>query len=107
MKFIKRTNILVKTKRRFVVGSVENDELVQCPQCVEPMISAHASANLFGVSSREIYRLVEAGAIHFVETENNQMFVCPTLIRQVLEPIERAAPRLLDGKQQQPKINFN
>ncbi len=49
------------------------------------MISAQAAAQLFVVSSRTIYRLIEQANIHFTETEVNEIYVCPTSIQEALE----------------------
>ena len=49
------------------------------------MISAQLSADSCAVSSREIYRLIESGKIHFAETETNEIYVCPLSVNQILQ----------------------
>ncbi len=85
MEIIKKTNIVVKTARRFVVRRAETDEPIQCGQCAGQMIRAQAAADFFGVSSRTIYRLIEQTIIHFTETEVNEIYVCPTSIQEALQ----------------------
>ena len=85
MRITRKTNILIKTERRFVVKSPTTDEPIICEQCCEPMISAQLSADFFGFSNRVIYRLIETEDIHFVESENNVVYVCPVSIKQILE----------------------
>jgi tyrosine-protein phosphatase YwqE len=85
MKVIKRTNILVETKRRYVVSSRQVGEMIQCTHCLEQMISAQASADFFGASSRKIYRFIEREVIHFAETDTNQIYVCPTSVKAALD----------------------
>jgi hypothetical protein len=85
MEIIKRTNIVIKTARRFIVRRAETDEPLQCGQCARQMIRAQAAAQIFVVSSRTIYGLIEKGNIHFTETEVSEIYVCPTSIREALE----------------------
>ncbi len=40
------------------------------------MITAGEAAALRGVSTREIYRWLEEGAIHFIETTKGELFIC-------------------------------
>ena len=47
------------------------------------MISAQTSAHLFSLSSREIYRFIETGQIHFIETETDEIYVCPDSLAQM------------------------
>ena len=46
-----------------------------CPDA-SPMITAENAAKVLRLSTRQIYRLIDAGAIHYFETENLQMLVC-------------------------------
>jgi len=87
MRITRRTNVFIKTGRKFVVRQQSADELISCGQCAEPMIPAHVTADLFGFSSRMIYRLIESEKIHFVETEANEIYVCPNCVKRVLESI--------------------
>ena len=40
------------------------------------MITADEAAALRGVSTRVVYRCLEDGAIHYVETVEGQLFIC-------------------------------
>ena len=85
MEIIRKTNVLIKTARKFVVHQSETIERIWCGQCDGHMVRAQMSADLFGVSSREIYRLIEREEIHFVETQANEIYVCPISIKNILE----------------------
>jgi hypothetical protein len=85
MKITRKTNVLVKTERRFVVRQHPSDETIQCGQCAELLIPAQMSADFFGISSRTIYRLIESGKIHFVETEANEIYICSASLKEILE----------------------
>ncbi len=85
MAIIRKTNVLIKTARKFIIHQPAAAEKIWCEQCGEQMIQAQTSADLFGISSRKIYRLIEREEIHFVETLANEIYVCPISIRKVLE----------------------
>lgn len=76
MQITRKTNILIATKRRFVVRQAANERIL-CERCNEPMIRAQAAADFFGVSSRTIYRFIEQADVHFTETDVNQLYVRP------------------------------
>ena len=82
MRITRKTNITVTTEQKFIVQKQTAKEIVCCEQCRAEMISAHVSAEFFGISSREIYRLIEAGKIHFVETDRNEIYICPVSVEQ-------------------------
>lgn len=87
MRITRKTNIFVETVRKVVVQRQPKAELIFCEQCAERMISAQMSADYFGFSSRIIYRLIESEKIYFIETEANEIYVCPICVKQVLESI--------------------
>jgi hypothetical protein len=88
MKITRKTNVFVKTVRKFIVHRQETDETVFCDRCNEEMISAQEAANFFGVSSRRIYRSIESEKIHFAETAHNEIYVCLISIKQILNSAE-------------------
>jgi len=63
---------------------------VFCPRCktVVRMEVPHVLALLAGSSEREIFRLVEAGMIHFVETR--RIYACPDCYKRVLTENDRS-----------------
>jgi hypothetical protein len=85
MKITRKTNVFVKTERKIIVRGGSSKDFVCCADCAEQMLPAQTSADFFGISSREIYRFIESGKIHFVETEANEIYVCPVSVRRVLE----------------------
>ena len=84
MKITRRTNVFVKTEHKFVVRRLFSEEFIFCEQCGEQMALAQASADFFGFSSRQIYRLIESEKIHFAETAANEIYVCLTSVKQFL-----------------------
>lgn len=51
------------------------------------MVTAQTAAVLYDTSLRAIYRLVEEGKIHFIETDSKVIFVCPNSAHSIL-PID-------------------
>ncbi len=60
------------------VSHAEPEQLHSCPFCTDasPMISAEKASTVFKISTRQLYRLVDDAAIHFIETANMNVFVC-------------------------------
>ncbi len=52
---------------------------VWCAECPAPalMLTPEEAAALTGLSTRSLYRQVEAGQFHFVETAEGRLLVCP------------------------------
>lgn len=82
MRIIRKTNILVKTERKLTAyRQTLNDETILCPQCGEKMFDARSAAEFLDTSVREVYRLVEAGKLHFYETDEKTGYLCLKSIR--------------------------
>ena len=94
MRVTRKTKVLVKTERRFVIRQQSPDKTISCEECTEAMISAQACADFFGISSRAIYRLIESKKIHFIETEANEIYICPASVKENLETTQSSAARL-------------
>ena len=90
MKITRKVNISVFTERKITALSLSAaNEIVHCPDCAAEMIPAQISAEYFGCSSRDIYRLIEADKIHFIETEKNEIYICPASAAGVLRKISK------------------
>ena len=50
----------------------------ECPLAVASMVTPEEAARLENISVREIYRLIEAGQVHFLEMEDDSLLVCLT-----------------------------
>lgn len=79
MKIRRKTEISVQQTKRLVVTLPETEEIITCPFCegVEVMKAVESAASVFGFSRREIYRMVETRLVHFLETTEGVLFVCP------------------------------
>ncbi len=88
MKITRKTNISFITERKTTALSPSvASEVIYCRECAAEMFPAQNSADFFGFSSRVIYRLIEAGRIHFLETESNEVYICSVSATKVLQNI--------------------
>lgn len=88
MKIRKVTAISVQTDEAFVVRRITSSSPV-CTHKGKPdnMVSPDEAAVLFHLPVRVIYRLIEAGQLHFEETPAGSVSVC-------LESLGSAIPQL-------------
>lgn len=73
-----KTVITVENYRRVVRHSLRDAVKARCGHCnvITQMISPGEAAELLQTSAREIFRLIEAGEVHFSETDNGALLVC-------------------------------
>ena len=90
MEFKRTTEIFVETNRRFVIRQPEESaEQSACPNCAEPMLAAEQIAQVFGISQRRIFQLVETGAAHFAEISGGAMMICPSSVAEILANVKQ------------------
>jgi excisionase family DNA binding protein len=80
----KRMEITVEIDRMMLVSSQKSPTL-WCELCAAHvrMLTVDEAAALTGASSRNVYRRVESGELHFAETPEGRLFICPdSLSRQ-------------------------
>jgi SRSO17 transposase len=73
-----RTEIIVEKHQRIVIRSRRQTVIAWCEQCsVETlMLSPEKAAALVHTTVRDLCRRVEAGELHFIETESGALLVC-------------------------------
>lgn len=73
-----RTEITIETDRILVMSKRRISVLAWCADCGSRtrMVGVDEAARLAGVSSRTIYRWVEADRLHFAETDEGSLLVC-------------------------------
>ena len=73
-----RTEIFFEQRESWRISRFDKRETPICPFCFDdaPMLSAENLAIFAETSPREIYRQIERGFVHFVETANREIFVC-------------------------------
>lgn len=82
----KRTQTTLEVHQIFVIRRPENSIAVTCNECQgAEMLSPEEASVILGVPPRAIYSWVEAGLIHYTETPEGLLLVCPNsmpVIRQ-------------------------
>ena len=73
----RRMRITIQTERLLVMSSGKSLYSL-CAACGEEvrMITIDQAATLARVNSRDIYREVEAGMLHFMETTEGSLLIC-------------------------------
>lgn len=74
----KRTVITIETHRLAVVRSRRPSVVAWCERCGGQvrMVTPEEAAALLGTRSRVIYRRVESGDLHFLETGAGALLIC-------------------------------
>ena len=78
MRVRRRTEIIAETQEQVMVRRAGRDAVAWCAGCGEPasMLTLDEAMALTGASSREIYRRLEAGDVHFTETPEGFVLTC-------------------------------
>ena len=73
-----RTEITVERRQRTVVRMRRGPRAAWCEGCagLVPMLTPDEAAALAGTTAREIFRRVEAGELHFLETADGALLIC-------------------------------
>jgi hypothetical protein len=88
MKTQKRTLILQETHEvlsvRRLVYAPQRRTTAWCGECAGavPLLTPEEATLATGVGARAVYRLVEAGLIHFQETPDGLLLVCPNKLKE-------------------------
>jgi hypothetical protein len=73
----KRVELTLETKQVLVVRGARGRDRPSCEQCGRAdMVTPEEIAAVSGLSTRTIYRRLEAGQLHFRETPNGLLFIC-------------------------------
>ena len=71
--------VTIQTNETLVLRPSQITVLAHCAECAAEveMLTAGAAASRVGVPLRSIYRSIEAGRLHFLETSAGLVLVCP------------------------------
>ena len=83
----RRTEIVVELDEVFVIRRRQTMAIAWCAGCGDrvQMLTPDQAATIAGLSSRLIYRWVEAGRIHFSETGEGHLLVCQNSLPKLIE----------------------
>lgn len=68
----------IETHQLWVIRRPRSGSRPRCPECGEQagMLTPEEAARVTGATTRDIYRRIEAGDIHFRELPHGGLFVC-------------------------------
>lgn len=78
-KTVRTIELTVETRETYVAQRRRRKSVpVWCDGCgcVRPMLAPEAAAQAAGLKMREVYRRIEAGQVHFVESVTGELLVC-------------------------------
>lgn len=83
----RRTEITIETERLLIIRSRKTSAQAWCTSCDRQvhMITIDEAAQVAKVSSRLVYRLVEADELHFIETTDKRLLICVNSLHQLME----------------------
>ncbi len=85
MEIKRKIEIFTATNRRLVVRRNNPAHDITCTDCGTTMVTSENAAKIFGISQRNVFRLVEAGSVHFTEVENGELMICLRSLTAVLD----------------------
>jgi len=85
MEIKRKFEMTIETGRRYIIRrpSAAGRGTV-CAECGEPMLTTEQAANIFGITQRRIFQIIETEAAHFTETEADAVMICLTSLAEVL-----------------------
>ena len=89
MEIKRKFDLLIETKRRYVIRQSPARPQTDCAECGELMIGVEQAAVFFAIKQRRIFQLVESEAAHFVENETGAAMVCLSSLAAILGNEER------------------
>ena len=84
MEIKRKFEMLVATNRRYTIRQPASGRQIACAECGEPMLTAEKAANIFGITQRRIFQIIETEATHFAEIEAGAVMICLTSLEEVL-----------------------
>ena len=79
-----KTEVTFERREKVVLKQSSSHMTADCPRCqaTVELLTLDILAALAGSTERKIFRLIEAGTIHFVETR--RMYACPGCYQRML-----------------------
>ncbi|MGH9839187.1 MAG: hypothetical protein ACREEM_10420 [Blastocatellia bacterium] len=80
----KRTETIIETHQVQIVRRRKRGTRDWCAACADTarMVTPESAAELAGATQRTIYRWVEAGELHFIETSDGALLICANSITE-------------------------
>lgn len=85
MEIKRKFEMTVATNRRYVIRQSASGGKTVCAKCGEPMLAIAQAAVLLGITQRNLFQIIEAGAAHFTEAEAGALLICLSSLAAVLD----------------------
>ena len=85
MKIKRKFELLTVVNRRYLIRQSAPGRQIACAECGEPMLTVEQAANIFSITQRRIFQIIETDAAHFAEAEAGATIVCLTSLSMVLD----------------------
>ena len=76
MKIKRKTQISVRTERLLMVRKSKPSFLTVCATCGAALVAPEQAARALGKRTRDVYREIEKGTLHFTELAGGELLVC-------------------------------
>ncbi len=76
----RRTEIVIETRQLIFLKRIQSAAISFCAECGSEMLKPETAAFFSQIGTREIYRRVENGTIHFIEERDGSLLVCLNLL---------------------------
>ena len=82
MKKKRRTRTTIEMREVVVIRGAPKRRSIFCAECSEAavFVTVEEAVKMSGISARAIYRLLEAGSVHFAETADGLTLICPATL---------------------------
>ncbi len=84
MEIKRKFEMSVVTNRRYIIRQASASRKIACLKCGEPMLTAEQIANLFDITQRRVFQIIETGAAHFSETDAGAAMICLKSLAAIL-----------------------
>jgi hypothetical protein len=87
LKHQKKTLITTETTETLIVRQLPRGARAWCKPCFAEvdMVAAELAARAVGVTARQVFRLIEAGRVHFIERPDGSSWVCLNTLAKMKE----------------------
>ena len=76
MKIRRKTEVTVQTEKFLAIRKSRKTFFAICAECGSTLMTPEEAALMLGKRTREIYREIENGSLHFTELVGGELLVC-------------------------------
>ena len=92
MEIKRKIEMLIATNEKYVIRKSSTRSQTACAECGAPVLTTEQAANLFDITQRRIFQIIEAEAVHFTEAEAGVAMICITSLAEFLDGEQTLTP---------------